>query len=389
MVINVSMLVFFPWLKLRDSLHVGDFTLIPYKRGSEPVGPGAPLQEVLDTITKPYLGQAEQPIGYATLVQVGQGDLTHDLDEQQRTAVFVFSELLTACGLSCREYFQSGGMMYWNRDNFRLVVQQFADPHGGVTITTRRRDGSTLSYWSEDAYHVQKPDHVPLGGDIHVDERLLEALLRARESKTWDRLWASVVSFDFANTDSAYMAGETEAVLLSGAFERLLDCDRGKENELAERFSRALTRRKDVTVADCVRLSSLDISKKFRKSASIRDMWIRDFFRLRGDLAHGRLSAGYSPAWSLLNHLLLGSYVFPLVLKSVLAGNGLYTLEEGDQFRIDLFESLACEEHFGPGTDKHDRGAYAWNRVIDCASREETKRRAVEILRSLREGREI
>ena len=142
----MSMLVFFPWLRLKKPIIAGDFTLVLYERGRIPAGPGTVLQNTFDAVTAPYLAQAEQPIQYATLVQVDQEVFTYDLDEHQREAISVLSELLAVCGLSCRKYFQIGGLDYWNRDNFRLVVQAFADPQAGVAVTTRRRDGSTTGY---------------------------------------------------------------------------------------------------------------------------------------------------------------------------------------------------------------------------------------------------
>ena len=77
-------------------------------------------------------------------------------------------------------------------------------------------------------------------------------------------------------------------------------------------------------------------------------MWIRDFYRLRGDLAHGKVESKYPAIWTLRDHLLHASYVFPLVLKCKLTEGNFYNLTEDDQFHIDIFESLVCEEHFKP-----------------------------------------
>lgn len=379
----MSMLVFFPWLRLKKPVIAGGFTLVPYERGRIPAGPGSVLQNTLDAVTAPYLSQPEQPIQYATLVQVDQEAFTYDLDEDQRGAIFVLSELLAVCGLSCRKYFQIGGLGYWNRDNFRLVVQAFADPQAGVAMTTRRRDGSTTGYWSKEYYRVQRPEHVFLNSIVHIDERLLEALLRARDAATWDRFWEPIVSFNLANTDNMDMAGEVEAVLLSGAFERLLECNRGKEDDLAECFTPALVPTDDLAPSVGGRLSSPDITNRFKKSTTIRDIWIRDFFRLRGNLAHGKVASRYRAVWSLRDHLLLASFAFPLLLKSVLAKEHLYTLSEADQFQIDMFELLACEEHFVPVANRHDPDAYPWNQVFERAMKEREQKHLAEEIRKL------
>ena len=51
---------------------------------------------------------------------------------------------------------------------------------------------------------------------------------------------------------------------------------------------------------------------------------------------------------------------------TVLAKENLYTLCEADQFRIDVFERLACEEHFVSVTDT-GLSAHPWNEVFEHA----------------------
>ena len=182
------------------------------------------------------------------------------------------------------------------------------------------------------------------------------------------------------------MAREVEAVLLSGAFERLLECNRGKEDDLAECFTPALVPINDLAPSAGGRLSSPDIANRFKKSTTIRDIWIRDFFRLRGNLAHGKVASRYRPVWSLRDHLLLASFAFPLLLKSVLAKEHLYTLSEADQFQIDMFELLACEEHFVPVANRHDPHAYPWNQVFERAIKEREQKHLAEEIRKLWES---
>lgn len=361
--LSMGTLVFFPWLRLEQSIAAGEFMLVPYERGSAPAGQGTPLQDVLDAVTEPYVERAGNSIHHATLVQVGEGDLARDLDERERHAVFRFSELLTVSGLSCRKFFGVAGLDYWNRDHFSVVVQKFTDPRSGVAVQTRRRDGSTTSHCVGESYRVQKPEHVHVPWRVCIDESLLQALLRAQDLEVWDSLWEALVQFDLANTDSAEITEQVETVLLTSALERLLGCDHGKEDALAERFVSTLAPTNDLVPGTCARLSGPEVTSRFKKSTTIRDMWIRDFFRLRGDLAHGRIAAPYPAVWSLSDHLLLASFVFPLLLKAVLAREGLYALNEEDPFWIDAFEPLAREEHFGP-LDPEAPSDHPWNRVI-------------------------
>jgi hypothetical protein len=276
-----------------------------------------------------------------------------------------------------------GGLNYCNRDNFRIVVQAFDDPHGGVAITTRRRDGSTTGYWPEENYHVLQPEHVALHSVVHIDEHLLKALLRAQEAKTWEHFWDSIINFNLANTDSSDITLQVEVVLFNGAFERLLDCNRGKEDELAERFANMLRPTNGLAPSTCARLSDQDIVNRFRHSSTVRNMWIRDFFRLRGALAHGKLASRHRPVWSLRDHLLLASFAFPLLLKASLAEESLYSLSEDDLFQIDLFEPLACEEHLVPVPNPHNSHAHPWDQVIERMSRERLHKRIAAELEKL------
>jgi hypothetical protein len=298
------------------------------------------------------------PIARATIVRIFGQDPMCDLSDESRGALFVFSELLSAAGLAAREFF---GLGYQNRDNFRIIVQAFSGDHSGAAITTRRRDGSTLGYRSEDSYRIEKPEHVSCQDSNPLDLPLLQSLMDSRESEEWESIYEAVLGFNLANTDSSNVSEHIEAVLLIGAFERLFDCRRGKEDELAEGFTNAITPTESRQPRSVAVLA--DSVNRFKKSASIRDMWIRDFFRLRGDLAHGKVESRYRPAWSLRNHLLLGSFALPLVLKSKLQSIGAYALTDRDQETIDMFEAQASEDHFAPLSDRRRPSSYPWNRV--------------------------
>lgn len=173
----------------------------------------------------------------------------------------------------------------------------------------------------------------------------------------------------------------TELVLLVSAFERLLKCDHGKEDELANKFSQMLVPSSEIAPNACARLAVGQTLDRFRKSGSVRDMWIRDFFRLRGNMAHGKITSPSPQVWLTPVHLLLGSYVFPLLVKTMLQQEKIYQMGENDQFDIDVFEPLASEDLFN---SNHKRGdEYVWNKVIDEKRREQRVKNAVKYWESL------
>ena len=117
-------LIFYPWLTIKEEYTFGGYRLIPYKRGLLPGGPGSSIQTDCDKVTQPYLLEAGESITEATLLQIGKGDIIRNLSEAERQSVFEFSELLAVSGLSNREFFNWD---YWNKDNFRVVIQKFTD----------------------------------------------------------------------------------------------------------------------------------------------------------------------------------------------------------------------------------------------------------------------
>lgn len=110
------------------------------------------------------------------------------------------------------------------------------------------------------------------------------------------------------------------------------------------------------------------VADKMKELSEVREIWLRDLCNLRGNVAHGKIGEAYKPIWSIRNHLLLASYAFPLVLKSFLATKGVYTLTPEDQFDIDVFEQLACEEHF---SDLPEDRSHPWNIMRVNAWREQ------------------
>src|SRR5437879_1381767 len=98
------------------------------------------------------------------------------------------------------------------------------------------------------------------------------------------------MNYGIANRDSPDLTLQTEAVLMTGAFERLFDLRRGKEDDLAQGVTAALQPAEEIPAETCPRFSDPEAQSFLRTHHPVRNAWIRDFFRLRGNLAHGRLT---------------------------------------------------------------------------------------------------
>lgn len=344
---------FFPWLESAEGIDTNEFSLIQFRRGEAPGGRNTELQQILDGILEPYLAGPGRPVSTATIVVLPNREVTGNLTQEDTDELFLFSEIVAFAGLARREFF-GFGLCYVNHDLFTFMIQSFKAMPGAVCVETRRRDGITSNLVTPGAYKIRRPFHIP--GNVcpvGIDTALIQALLQSRDTDRWSRYHEAIFDFNRANTDSDQITEQMELILLNGAFERLFDLRGGKEYELADRVANTLCPSMRVDPNSGGRIRS-------EERSSLTEIWIRDFFRLRGNLAHGRSRPTYPSMWDIQEHLLLGSYAFPLIVKVVLAHDGLYELTEDDAFDIDVFELLASAHLF---TKPKDGKSWPWDEI--------------------------
>lgn len=275
-------------------------------------------------------------------------------------------------GLARRRFFAFGE--YQNADAFAAVIQMFPEAGSqGAAITARRRHGPSTRGVPRDAYEVQCPSHVDVNQG-NLDSALAQAIVNAMDQGA-PGLEESILSFNLANTDSQTIREQVELVLSVGAFERLLDCTKGKEDDLAEKLVSLLERFKFATPPQHVLRR---LRERFRKG-DVVEMWIRDMFRLRGDFGHGRRQNVRSPLWDTTSHLLLAAYLFPRALLVRLSNLGLYQLTTEDLMELCTFPRLASLRNPFLGSYS---GRYLWNEVLQRISRRCAIEAAVHSLHS-------
>jgi len=177
----------------------------------------------------------------------------------------------------------------------------------------------------------------------------------------WKAIFEAITSFNAANTDDPYTMPQAELVALNGAFERLFGLDGGNEKDLVKAFNECLKPDGDLTNDGCPKFLALANRERFGNSSTIREWWIKDLFRLRGKLAHGKIDAPYPSVWDISDHLLLASFIFPLALKRRLEAHGYYEMQNDDFVFEAAFERLACEDL---SRGKTDGDQWPWDRVI-------------------------
>jgi hypothetical protein len=359
----MSALAFFPWLRLRDNFTADGIHFLGYERGRLPFGE-AEAQKAADAVLARYKSPPDGPVKQAVIVAHDLQNPTRELSADEIAGLFELRELITLAALSERPYFQGGAFQYCNSHCFSLIVQRYEKVQSGVSITSRRRDGQAHNFWSANTYQMWRPDHVPspfVG--LILDQGLLDALLRAQANSIFDRVAEAAAGFNLANTDSPDVSHRVELNLTNGAFERLFDCRSGREDDLAIRFVSCLQPKAELLAAAFSR-TTIAAARALRP-VSVREMWIRDLFRSRGDFAHGRVRPGRTAIWPLHEHLLLAAFIFPIAVKSMLAQEGLYVLTHDDLDCIEIFEQLCVTELFNVPSADIAPQEWPWNRVME------------------------
>jgi hypothetical protein len=156
---------------------------------------------------------------------------------------------------------------------------------------------------------------------------------------------------------------EWELVYIVAALERLFDCRRGREDDVAIAFTAALIPSQNLEKNEFALSKQSLVKQKFEHVTTIREIWMRDFFRFRGHLAHGSTESKQPQIWSLMEHLLLSSFAFPVAVKSLLAKTNAYKLTDADKIRLESFERLAAIELFPP-RERSSIADFPWNKVF-------------------------
>lgn len=296
----------------------------------------------------------------ATIMRIAGRGITEQLDDEDIEKALRWGELIAFSGLAARNFFVQLG--YTSRETFRLVVQNFSDPAEGILTLSRRRDGTSRVFVSRSAASFIQPLNAHSSGHVLFDSSLLNALLARSDQPEWGRYGEAIQGFNAASADSPDVLPETEAVNIVGAFERVFDLSRGKEDELAGKLSATLRPATTILPNNSERAKQSGTPASYLKRKSMREVWVRDFFQLRGGHAHGKMEPSKTSLWTLREHLLLATFAFPLVVKQLLADESYYLMTSEDRADVGAFELLLEPNHFAerlPG----DMSAYPWTTI--------------------------
>ncbi|MEW6360318.1 MAG: hypothetical protein AB1696_28550 [Planctomycetota bacterium] len=359
-------LVFMPWCRIEKEYRVGNITVIPFKVFEKPG-----ILDALGTcqaraLLSPYKNLRGESINEAALIRYSEKEILSDLTNDEVEDIRDCLDLFCFSALARREYLCGAGS-YCNADRFTFFGKTFKNDVFFSTFISRRRDGRTVDVRPLSWTSISIPIHVSESGRIDIDEVLLSALIDYRETDPngdWPR-WRNAIScFNQANTDNDAVRQQVEWVLLCCAFQTVLGA-KSKDKDVASKFEQAMLPTTSLQMGSAARKPA-----SARKNSSIRYEWMKEFYRVRGDYAHGKMDTAQCLTWQTGEHIVLATIAFPLVVRCLLSRAGKYTLGDQDQAEVDAFEGFTQIKFLEPLANQTTNMDSPWRRLVNDAWKE-------------------
>jgi hypothetical protein len=309
----------------------GPVSLLPFDRLDPPEDWDEITKESVPAALDDFIGVDGNPISTCTVVSVGGRILLEDYPEAGRIETLRdYVELACVVCLSGREFLTTAEP-YCNSDCFSVYQRQYRRGWGTSAPPIRRRDDIPMGL-SGLALKVHAPKHTVPIMKLSLEEAFFKALSELRRKligsgrlELWARLQESIFCFNQANTDSEAIPPHIEWVLMASAIQRILNTP-SKADVFARQFR-----------------SELFPNDSKRRKAEMVETWAREFYRYRGNYAHGQLRPYGKAQWPREQHLLCGAIAFPLLLKILLQREGVYRPTTRDAAQADALARLLEE----------------------------------------------
>lgn len=387
----MTSIYFFPWLDAPKTIDFGSVLLEPYECGQFPGDHECITQADIDRVMDFYKTSPTESVQSCLLIRLPNRKIGEDLSEDEKSYLRVFGELLCFSHIAERTYF-GWDYHYCCKEDFELYGQGWASDRfdGHIVIPSRKRDGITYNMTDDEygAYH--RPHNANKSSSLQEEPPLIQPLLQAFQNMNddqWGDIYECVINYNLSNTDNALIVPEAEMVLLHSAFDAIFR-DVGNNPKERTKVFQAYMGRSLKTAADpqddsC--LADLIIERDNGKNLSLIEHWIRDFKLTRGHHAHGGTTRNYPGLWSQPNHLVLGSFILPLLVKKRLESAGFYTWSHEDQANLEAFERLIQYNHFSDKwcDDVRKRSEHPWYQARQAARQEASRKETEDIVRQV------
>lgn len=321
-----------PWLTIPKDITIGKYQLIQYKKG---LLPGGELQNIIDRKIDSYWIHKTLEIKECTILKKRFCNILKYYSEDDIEEAIRFAELLSFSSLANRSFFTNG--KYCNKTDFTINIINFGEDSEYVSFLSNRRDGSTTTGIPNAYLKIIKPFYTNTDAINCLNKDFVVTLNRLEGNPIFYELYESILLYNLGNSDSNEIRPQMEVILLCSAFERLLGIETGRKKDLIEKAN-------DILIKKFSKLTrnSQKVKKRtdYWKDKSLFEIWFNDFYDLRNDFAHGKLKTEKISSWSVKEHLILASYIFPLLFICVLVKEKKYTLNNTDILRLDSIEEI-------------------------------------------------
>jgi len=334
---------YLPWADLHEEFEVGPVVFWPfYDKAQEKIA-DPEIRAELTQFFETFVDNAGSPV--KTVVACSRGDIgfrRFSAQESNDIVAAVDCLIFAAIAEGVRN-----GVCADNRslappsaDRFDLCSRWVYPCHDGLVIST---DGST-GYWSQGEYHIPQP--LSMGGSFCGHYRpLLGGLGQAFDlgfpADVRERLFRSLEWFRFAHTESTAVSWLHKVVMMSTAFEILLQFpERGQTAYFAQQIDKQLRLKNSM-------LAKRTDAKGNEYEACLPAWWAWDFYDLRSRIVHGESLMGEDLQYrNWISHLNVADLVLLELVKRLLYEHGCI----GDEIRREAAEwaenSNASAEEF-------------------------------------------
>ena len=340
--IDTMKLTFLPWLTIPRTVAIGEVTFIPFSTSDG--DPSAIFADVSDDIVRilsGYRGVNGKPIDTCTLVYLDEQEPCSESADDKLIANAI--HLLAFAGIAQNKYCVNLGN-YINSSCFESVVQMFRKGSEFITLTMRRRDGQKyIGGMKHGEVSFSIPNQCTHVNSPEFDDDFVASLryvLQENEPLS-KRMMQSIWLFDEACSDSYTVSLQREVILFASAFEQSLNCKHCYE--LTKIFGDLLKDYGSITVENSNRLKDIAISTEYghaERQWYLSRKWIEELYDLRSYYTHGEDTQKRSWGWNDLEHTLMASFAFPLIVKILLAQQSKYTLTEDDRIHAGAIDKL-------------------------------------------------
>jgi len=382
-----------PWLQLSSEVRLGDVRFVSV----EAADPGQVVAEL-----RPVSGECSQvlrslrlsyqcPINRCTLLIPDRYDPNVPPDDAAQARFYQTTNLLTLAAIAANEYGQHNT---WNANAsmFSLRIATFTSPPGYLPIYQRRHDGSSLivgAKWGDPLFYI--PDECNPPWPMSVDQRLARALGSLESTHPLaQRLRLSLPFFGWANTLAGTSSWEMEIIALVAALEALLGV--GGQYAVACEVRRLLGSHGRIRVRDG-RATRPNLRPRGDHAVQQEDWFLHGFlihelYDIRNDLVHSGFCDTRELTWLPGEHLVMVAFLFPLLVKLLLAQDDRYDPSWEDKAACDAVDMLLARTDWfirrdGEDTTYSFETPTAWAATLAEAKRQRYSDEADDIARRL------